>query len=51
MKWLIAALRAARPVLVPVALQLAERLLAAAQHAEARRDADRVVPLRPVNDD
>ena len=51
MKWLTAALRAARPILVPVALQLAERLLAEALHAVQRRDAERVVPLRPVNDE
>lgn len=49
MKWLTAALRVVRPVLVPVALQLAERLLAEA--LERVRRADAPVPLRPVNDE
>lgn len=46
MKWLIAAVRVARPFVLPVA----ELLLAEALHAVQRRNADRVVPLRPAND-
>lgn len=55
MSWLSAALRAARPVLVPIAYDLASRLAEEAL-AALRRRAERelrrdVAPLRPVNDE